>query len=325
MRSAGLWAALGTTALALGAHAQSEPPSDTDQRQPDEVPTARPVLAVDDTRTHGPTARNWFDLAVVPALMLAPRELAADGQRASGTVFATTAQLSVGLPTLDVREVRELFDRYALSRYQLRVRDTAFHARDRWLAGPLTVAFQRYFPIDPLAISPLVYAHAGLDVAIATPWLSGRFEAPPTAVGVLNGVDTELARNGWSLRPVTPYVRGDFLACRSWYGELGGGPEVFVPSRGATEYDARFRAAVGASLGCNGNMSPHAPKVSLEYRGRVRLYAADAAPAYRDSIGAAVQLDLGPFVAQAFYSADLGRRMSDFATFGVRLQIGAEK
>lgn len=295
-----------------------------DEPQPDPIPTARPIVSLDDTRSQGPTARNWFDVSVAPALMIGPQVMA-DGKQVSGTVYASTFQLSAGIPTFDVREYRDLVDRYQLSTFQVRMRGEVFRTAEDWLGGPMTFAAQRYFAIDPLAISPLVFAHVGIDVAFATPWVSGRADTPPATVQVLNGVDTELARNGWSLRPVTAYFRADFLACRSWYAELGAGPEAFVPTAGATEYDTRVRAAAGFSLGCHGNVSEYAPKLQVEYRGRIRMYAADASPDYRDQIGGGLQFDLGAFVLQVFYAADLGSKMADYATVGARLQLGRAK
>ena len=272
------------------------------------------MIPADDTRSHGPTARDWIDLSLVPAVLVAPQ-----------TVGGLTGQLAIGPPTFDVRELRDLSDRYDLSDYQLRARGEVYRAKDVYLGGPITVAGQRYFPVAPLAMSPLLYAHFGVEAALSTPWVSGRYVTPPQAVRVLNGADTELARNGWSLRPVAAYFRGDFLACRSVAIEAGAAPEAFVPTVGATEYDLRFHALLGASLGCHGNMSPYAPKLSLEYRGRVRMYAADQAPGYVDWVAATAQLDLEWFVLQAFYAADLGRSMGDFAMVGLRLQVGQQK
>jgi hypothetical protein len=308
MNRAGLLLAVWVSGASAAARADGEPP------QPDAVPTARPVIPIDDTRSHGPTARDWLDLSIAPAVLAAP-----------DSVFATTVQLAAGLPSFDVREARELSDHYHLSDYQLRARGELFHEGDDWLAGPLTLALQRYFPVAPLAISPLVYAHFGVETAISTPWLSGRHVTPPEAVRVLRGVDTELLRDGWSLRPAAVYFRGDFLACRSWSLEVGGSPEFFFPTDGATEYDVRFHGAAGVSLGCHGNMSPRAPKLSLEYRGRARAYASDQDPGYNDALGAALQIDLAWFVAQLFYAADPGSTMRQFGAFGVRLQVGSEK
>jgi hypothetical protein len=186
----------------------------------------------------------------------------------------------------------------------------------------MTLALQRYFPISPLAISPLLYAHFGVEAALSTPWLSGRFVAPHPTIQVLDGVDTELASDGWSLRPASVYFRGDFLACRSASGELGLEPEAFVPATGAREYGTRFHAAVGWSWGCHGNLSPHAPKIAFEYRGRVTMYAGAQSPSYRDSLGVALQVDLAWFMVQAFYRSDLGSAMAHDWAAGLRLQVG---
>lgn len=60
-----------------------------------------------------------------------------------------------------------------------------------------------------------------------------------------------------------------------------------MPAMGANQYGTRFRAAGGASLGCNGNMDRHAVKLAIEYRGRATMYAAGQSASYRDSVGVA--------------------------------------
>jgi hypothetical protein len=311
MIRAASWVAL----CMLGRVAHADSNADVVPPDPDPVPVARPVIPVDDTRSYGPTARDWIDLAAVPAFLIGP----------TATVFQLTSQLAIGFPTAPSREVRQIYDAYHLTDYQLRVRDDLFAGGGAEVGGPLTVALQRYLPIAPLAISPMLYAHVGIEAAISTPWLSGRFSTPVQAIQVLDGVDTELARNGWSLRPASAYLRGDFLACRSASAELGIEPEAFVPTVGANEYGARFHAAGGLSLGCEGNMSPYAPKLVLEYRGRVMMYAAGEAPSFRDSLGAAVQVDLDWLVLQMFYRSDLGTAMLHYGAVGLRVQIGRSR
>ena len=309
--AAALWA------MALAGRAMAETgagalPPDGVPPDPAPVPIARPVIPIEDTRSHGPTARNWLDLSATPALLVGR----------SGTVLQLTSQLALGLPTASGRELREIYDAYHLGDYQLRVRSDVFGGSGAATGGPITLAVQRYFPIAPLAISPLLYAHFGLEAALATPWLSGRFVAPHPTIQVLDGVDTELASDGFSLRPASVYFRGDFLACRSISGELGVEPEAFVPAKGANQYGTRFHAALGWSWGCHGNMSPLAPKIAFEYRGRVTMYAAGEPASYRDSLGVALQVDLAWFVAQVFYRSDLGTAMAHDAAFGLRLQLG---
>jgi hypothetical protein len=273
------------------------------------------VIPIEDTRSYGPTARNWLDLSATP-ILLAGR---------AGSVFQLTSQLAVGLPTPTVRELREIFNAYHLNDYQLRVRSDLFGGSGAAIGGPMTIAVQRYFPVAPLAISPLLYAHVGLEAALSTPWLSGRFVAPHPTIRVLDGVDTELASDGWSIRPAAAYFRGDFLACRSVSGEIGLEPEAFVPAMGDNEYGTRFHAALGWSWGCHGNMSPRAPKIAFEYRGRVTMYAADQSASYRDSLGVAVQIDLDRVTMQLFYRSDPGRALVHDAAFGLRLQVGLER
>jgi hypothetical protein len=296
-----------------GARAGADTNADVFPPGPDPVPIARPVIPIEDTRSHAPTARNWADLSATPTV-LAGR---------AGSVFQLTSQVAFGLPTATLRELREIYDAYHLNDYQLRVRNDLFGGSGAAVGGPMTLAIQRYFPVAPLAISPLLYAHFGLEAALATPWLSGRFVTPHPTIQSLDGVDTELASDGWSLRPVSTYFRGDFLACRSVSGEIGFEPEAFVPAMAAREYGTRFHVAAGWSFGCHGNMSPYAPKIALEYRGRVTMYAAGQSPSYRDSLGVAVQLDLAWFAVQLFYRSDPGSAMAHAAAIGLRLQIGS--
>src|SRR4029079_16741055 len=78
---------------------------------PLELPRAVPVLTIDDTRTHGPTARNWFDVRV-------------DSQWLTSSTYedvgALDGQVSVGLPTLEDRQLRDILA--PLTPYLLRVR-----------------------------------------------------------------------------------------------------------------------------------------------------------------------------------------------------------
>lgn len=278
------------------------------------LPQATPVLAVDDIRAHGPTARNWIDLAIDTEHIVAP-----------GSQDATeiTEQLSIGLPTFGARELRDVLA--VFEPYELRLRSTTVHSSAGVQQGPLTIGLQRYFPFEPVSITPLAYAHLGVEAVISSPWLSDRHATPPPAVRIVNGVDTELAQNGWSLRPVSAYLRADFLACRSAFADLGAAPEAFVPTTGATEYDVRFHVAWGWSFGCADRVAARRPKVSFEYRGRARLHAGDAPPDYRDSLGLGLQYDLGGFVVQALGSTDPGQHMLDYWMLGLRLQFGLAK
>jgi hypothetical protein len=303
-----LWAAGQAGRSRADTNADVAPPG------PASVPTARPVIPIEDTRSHGPTARNWYDVAATPALLLG-RE---------GTIFQLTSQLGLGFPPAGPRELRDIYKAYHLNDYQLRIRNDLFDGSDSATGGPMTIALQRYFPLAPLAISPLAYAHVGIEAALSTPWLSGRSVTPHRTIQILDGVDTELASDGWSIRPVSTYLRADFLACRSESVDLGIEPEAFVPATGPNEYGARFHVAGGWSFGCHGNMSPYAPKIALEYRGRVTMYAGDRSPSYHQSTGVAVQIDYKGFVGQLFYRSDPGELLH-YGTIGVRLQIGSER
>jgi len=273
-----------------------------------------PVLAVDDTRAHGPSARNWLDAEVDTQAIASAND---DG------VLAFTEQLSLGAPAPGDRDLYDILEQF--QPYQLRIRSTTFHAPEGWEQGPLTVGVQRYFRIDHVSFLPLAYAHFGVETVVSTPWLSGRHVTPPTAVHIVDAVDTELAQNGWSLRPVSGYVRADFLACRSFFGEAGVAPELFIPTSGANEYDARIHAAIGWSFGCESRVVRSPPKFSLEYRVRLRMYAGDSGVAYHDSLGFGLQFDGGGLVVQVLASTDVSDHWLSYGMLGLRLQFGWAK
>jgi hypothetical protein len=297
---------------AAAAQSPAQPPDESPRELP-ELPIARPILALDDTRTHGPTARNFVDLSLDSSWIAAPGD----------DVESFAAQLSAGIPTLGIRDVDALTAPY--SQYQVRVRAMALHTAGGWTGGPLTLAIQRYAPIGPVAMAPLAHAHTGIELAVSTPWLADRLAVPPRPVQVVDAVDTELAGNGWSLRPLSGYLRVDFLACRTVYFETGGAPELFVPTAGPTEYDARYHVAFGWSFGCAHRVTVWRPKLVVEYRGRIRLHAADEPVAYHDSIGVGAQLDVAGGVVQVLGTTNPGRDMDDHGAITVRLQFGLGK
>ena len=214
--------------------------------------------------------------------------------------------------------------------YSVRVRGTVIDSTTGTSVGPLTFGLQHLSPLAPLSVAPLLDVHAGIEIAVATPWLSGRTTAPPPALQVMNAVDTELAGNGWSLRPAATYLRADLLACRDLYLEAGVSPEVFVPTEPgrANEVDLGWRADFGFSFACKHRSdSPlHHLAAAFEIRGLGRLYAADAPPAHHTTTSVALQYDKGPITLGGFLIVDTVNPTSDWSsverTVGVRLQIG---
>jgi hypothetical protein len=293
---------------------------DCKPEQPSPIPDAAPIITIDDTRTHGPVARDWFNLSLDSAFLSAPPSITG-GQYVDEDVIGLIPQLSIGVPGANQVNLSDLLAPYDV--YEFRVRGAVFWHEGSAVGGPLTFAFQQYFPINRLDLSSLAAVHFGLETAVSTPWLSGRFLTPPVAVRVLEGVDTPLAQSGWSLRPLAGYFRADFLACRSLYAEIGGAPEVFIPGSGPTGYDARFHAAGGWSFTCPNQIVDARPKVSLEYSGRVAVPIADRPAGYEESIGAALQIDLDWATMQAFAAVD--PRHAAYQVFGLRLQVGAPK
>jgi len=285
-----------------------------------EVPAPQPFIALDDLRTQGPTARDWFDVSVDQAHIFAPSTTTMP-TTTDESVNATGLQVAAGAPNFTGPWADSLG---GLSNYELRVRAATYEHAGSWSVSPLTLAVQRYLPIAPLQLSPLLELHAGLEAAISTPWLDG---SPPAAVRVVSGVDTELDRTGWSVRPLAAYVRADFLVCRSLYGEVGIAPEIFVPNGQGAEYDVRYRAAIGASFACRHRADSlfHHLGLVAEYRGRGLLYSAGSAPDYAQGAGVALQWYASWFTAQFYYAFDPGPTMAHYGMLGLRIQIGSEK
>lgn len=279
--------------------------------QPEPLPVATPVVAIDDTRAHAPSAPDYASVSVDG------RWLVGD----DGRVEELTSQLALGVPRLRDRDANDILS--VFRPYALRVRTTTIHADDGWHQGPLSLGVQRFVPIDHVSFLPLADAHFGVEAVVSTPWLSDRHAVPAAAIQHVDAVDSELAQNGWSLRPASAHVRADFLACRSAFAELGAAPELFVPAAGPDEYAARAHVAVGWGLGCADRVSAHPAKLSLAYRARVRLHAGDAPARYRDALGAALQYDAGRFLVQVVAATTPADRIGAQWSLGLRVQVGA--
>jgi hypothetical protein len=271
------------------------------------LPAPQPILGVEDDRSEGPIARYYFE----------PWGEYSFVRDASSNAHLGAVQLALG---------PDRGDGAVLPSFSFRTRNVfVFDATDRGPeAGPMTFALQRAFLVDSLNIMPLINLHFGIDIAFSTPWLSGRTVVPPAVLSA-HAVDTWLAANGWSLRPLGGYVRADLLACRNTYLELAGIPEVFVPTGvdAPAEYDLGFQADFGLGLACGGKADAFSHHLALlvEYRGRAWLEGSRFAGDYRQSLSLAAQLDAGPTVFEAFgtsYNADFGSAWA----LGLRFQIG---
>jgi len=312
----GIWSACSVCCLLFaGIPARAEALKTSEPETPKDlgpIPSPTPVMAVDDTRTHGPNVPDYVDFEVqAQSILHRP-----DG----GMLF--TGQLAFPDPTSGNREVNDALKPYR--QYELRVRGTFIRSQDENFAGPMSFGVQRHFPIAPFWLESLATIQAGVEAVVSTPWLSGRRVIPMGALQGSNGVDTELAQNGWSLRPVSTYIRIDYFAGRSFYLELGGAPELFVPALGPTEYDLRFHGAVGLALSRTGQVTSWSNwfKLCLEYVGRVRLYAADEPVAYWNSLGAALQLYQNAwFLVGVLATTDLGLGSYDHMFYGLRMQF----
>lgn len=272
-----------------------------------------PVLPPEDTNTAGTARHSPLDVLATYAAVVghdAPAAHLIELQASAGPLELTgMAHDAFGF----------------LDGYALRVRQTliASNTGDDTHAGPLTLALQRFVPIAPLQIAPLLTVNFGVEAAVSTPWLGDSARAAPAVLGQVTAVDTELAQNGWSLRP-SGFFRFDFLVCRSFYLELGAGPEAFVPTspQQATEYDLRYHVAFGANLGCRGredSVSRHVTVV-VEYRGRERLYQAGAPADYHDQLAGALQYHWTHVALGAFAAYDPLFTTRD-AMIGGRLEI----
>jgi hypothetical protein len=270
-----------------------------------------PVVAIDDLRTHAPVLYERYQVGATYRYVL-------EGDNAD----LTALQIGLGPMKHKRSQLRQTLS--WMHDYALRLRFTAIDlAGDDRRFGPITVGLQRYARVAPVAIAPLLHLHYGVEVAVSSPWASGREELPDPALAAAMGVETELASNGWSLRPATAYVRADLLMCRSIAVELGAGPEAFVTTipNLENEYGVRFRGLLGFSLGpCHKRNSWRKNiDVVIQYRGRARLYSDDAAPDIFNELGLELQrrgwLNLGLFGTTDFGS-------SDGFTFGARLQLG---
>lgn len=196
--------------------------------------------------------------------------------------------------------------------------------RAAWVA-PLTVALRRFTPIDVLANAPLLHAQAGVEVAVSAPSLDGP-DHPGPVVRDAFGSESELVERGWSVRPFSPHLRVDVLACRSLLVEVGLEPELFrsiaEPDR-ALAYGLRWHAVAGASLACNHlrREGLNDVTVAVEYRARAVLHRGDEDPGYEGLWTVGVAYHPGPYTIGAF--TRLGGFTSDAATATIGINLRA--
>lgn len=274
------------------------------------IPPVEPVVAVDDTRTHAPVLFEGYQLGATYRYLF-------HGANSD----LVTAQVGIGPAAFDEIHTQAVLG--WMRNYSFRVRATATDVFEQRRWGPLTLAITRYLPVEPLAIAPLLYLHLGIETAVSTPWASGRHDLPPDAIGTAMNIDTELASNGWSLRPASAYVRADLLLCRSIAMEVGAGPEAFVPTvpNARTEYDVRFHALFGISFACVHERDSWWKNLDavIEYRGRAKLYSGDAPP----NIFSETSLEL-QHRGKLTYGAFISTNIRSFLGVGLRLQMGGQ-
>jgi hypothetical protein len=258
------------------------------------------VVAADDTRTHAVASRN--SVAVSSWYTRLPDQ-----------GHAIWLQLGLGP-----------------SRFKLPFRGASMGELDRWTArlrvgrlwpddamtdavwSPLTIAAQRISAYDTLSVLPLIHLQTGIEIAVSTPWLSDPELDPELAHGDAWSADTELARNGWSLRPASWHVRADALMCRAIHLEAGIGPELFRstadPDRGL-DYGLRWNASLGFSLACPRDSAfsrwvAGRLTVSAQYRARALLYNRDDDASYDDQTAVALMYQYRGYAIAGFATLD---------------------
>jgi hypothetical protein len=323
MRLARLTLALAAALIAVtttGARAGDDKDKDDDWED-DTTLIPQPILPAEAVRREGPVARQWLDTAVTYTHLGAPMREA--------DVEAVSLQLAFGPRPVKASTERVFGNVLSwLDDYSLRLRWTHVMMHDgSTREAPLTVAVQRFLVARPLEAAPLIHLHLGIESAVATPWLGDRKSAPPMAYQKLYAVDTELAHNGYSIRPAGLYVRGDVFFCRNLFLEAGFAPELFLPTEGVdrpAEYDLRWHASFGWNFACASDpVSWRRPlAVSFEVRGRSVLSVNDD-PQRRALDSVAVQYHLGKsWVINVFGSRATGVPLSQYYAAGVRLQVG---
>jgi hypothetical protein len=327
MRLAHIIIALAAVPIAVTAtSARADDDKDRDKNKADDweddttiIP--QPILPAEAARREGPSARQWFDTAVTYTHIGAPMREA--------DVEAVSLQLALGPKPVTANTERVFGNVLSwFDDYSLRLRWTHVMMHDgSTREAPLTVAVQRFLVAKPLEAAPLLHLHLGIESAFATPWLGDRKSAPPMAYQKLYAVDTELAHNGYSVRPLGLYVRGDVFFCRNIFLEAGIAPELFLPTEGGdrpNEYDLRWHASFGWNFACSSDpVSWRRPlAVSFEVRGRSVLSVNDD-PQRRALDSVAVQYHLGEsWVINVFGSRATGVPLSQYYAAGVRLQVG---
>lgn len=275
------------------------------------------VVPIEDVRTHAVVAR-W-------AVHLTTWTERINDQTAENS-DATATWFQVGLGP---RRFPGPFEVRGLDRWSARLRfgGIVHDATDKLSIGPVTTAVQRIDSHDTLSILPMIHLQTGVEIAIATPWLADRGEAPGLAMATVHGPDAELARHGWSIRPATAHIRADLLLCRSWFVELALGSEVFRPTDDRTsgvEWGLRWHAAAGLGLGCNhhANRWNNALALVFQYRARAMLYSRDADESYADTISTALEWNPGRVALALFGAIPWKADYDDHPMIGLRVSVG---
>jgi hypothetical protein len=310
---AALVALIATTATSARAGDDDAPPG-----------PPQPIIAPEGARREGPIARQWIDLAVTRTHL----ESAIPGE----DIETWSVQLAAGPKPVEgamgflFGDFLGWLDRYgARVRWPLVVPDTGGVR-----AGPLTFAAQRVFEPESVNVPDLLHLHAGLELAFATPWLSGRRLRPPVAYQRMYAVETELSHNGYSLRPIGAYLRADLFVCRSFFVEGGLSPEAFWPtdSERFRELGVRWHFSTGLNLACSVDPDALLRRIAVAYevRGRFRLDSADGSPHDDGLQSVSVQYHWGTrYVVSVFGSRANGVPLDQYFALSLRLQVGLEE
>jgi hypothetical protein len=214
-----------------------------------------------------------------------------------------------------------------LARWSLRTRLTLMRSDgNEWLAGPLTLAGQRFWSFNLAGAIPLVVLQSGIESAISTPWLRLGDASLPPGVRATHAADSELVETGWSARPLGVHLRADLLACRSIHAEVGVAAELFKSTaelQRATAVAARWHAATGFSLACvhRRNRLINDVTVSVQWRARMIAWRGDEGSGYADGWTFGIDLDRGSWALALFAAPPIEAFGVNVWKAGIRLQL----
>ncbi len=276
------------------------------------------VVPAEDTGTQALASRRIVNIAIWSEWLHAYEDIA------ERNLLAQWFQLSAGpiRATLPLRGATL----GPLDHWMGRIRGGMVYGGDRgWVAAPLTFAVQRLSDYEILALAPVAHVQSGIEIALSTPWLSNRKSDPGPSFAALHGPDSELAGNGFSLRPLSWHIRVDIPACRSYHFEAGLGSEVFRSTEDSSlplDIGLRWHASLGLSPACahQRNVFFNDLTMAFQYRGRAIVYREPLAPTSNHNLSLILQYQANS-VAFAIYGGADPASIADYLMMGFRMQI----